>query len=89
MRLRGKSCGSGADTFHFADITGNFSQPVNLLFQRHYQTQAPIAVEVGKPMITFCLQKDDVCYIGDETTGIIEDSDETFRVVRQLIESSR
>jgi len=80
---------NGLPLVHFADTTGNFSQPVNLLFQRHYQTQAPIAVEVGRPMITFCLQRDDECYIGNETTGIIEDSDETLRVIRQLIETSR
>ncbi|MGC1649098.1 MAG: hypothetical protein WA741_25025 [Candidatus Sulfotelmatobacter sp.] len=80
---------NGLPLVHFADTTGNFSQPVNLLFQRHYATEAPIPVEVGKPIITFCVQRDDVCYTGDETTGVIEDSDETFRRIQQLIESAR
>ncbi len=80
---------NGIPLVHFADTTGKFSQPVNLLVQRHYFTEAPIAVEVGKPMITFCVQRDDVCYSGEETTGIIEDSDETFREIAQLIESTR
>jgi hypothetical protein len=80
---------NGIPLVHFADTTGRFSQPVNLLVQRHYFTEAPIAVEVGKPMITFCVQRDDVCYSGEETTGIIEDSDETFRAIEQLIASAR
>lgn len=80
---------NGIPLVHFADTTGNFRQPVNLLVQRHYATEAAIAVEVGKPMITFCEQTDDVCYAGDETTGIIEDSDQTFREIQQLIESTR
>ncbi|HEY6373438.1 MAG TPA: hypothetical protein VIX37_22875, partial [Candidatus Sulfotelmatobacter sp.] len=80
---------NGIPLVHFADITGKFSQPVNLLIQRHFSTEVPIAVDIGKPMITFCLQRDDVCYSGEETTGIIEDSDETFREIQQLIESGR
>jgi hypothetical protein len=48
----------------------------------------PIPVEVGKPMITFCVQRDDVCYNSEEATAIIEDFDETFRAIEQLIESA-
>lgn len=80
---------NGIPLVHLADTTGNVSKPVNLLIQRHYATDAPIAVEVGKPMITFCLQRDDVCYAGDEVTGVIEDSDETFRKLQEVIESAR
>jgi hypothetical protein len=80
---------NGIPLVHFTDITGKVSQPVNLLIQRHYFTEAPIAVEIGKPMITFCVQRDDVCYSGEETTGIVEDSDETFRVIREMIEGTR
>lgn len=80
---------NGLPLVHFADTTGKFPQPVNLLIQRHYFTEAPVAIEVGKPMITFCLQKDDVCYNGDEPTAIIEDSDQTFRRIQQLIASAR
>jgi hypothetical protein len=36
-------------------------------------------------MITFCYQKDDVCYIGEEAVGIIQDSDETFWAIQKLI----
>ena len=80
---------NGIPLVHFADTTGKFTQPVNLLVQRHYFTEAPIAVDVGKPMITFCVQRDDVCYSGEETTGIIEDSDETFLAIERLIASAR
>ena len=45
-------------------------------------------VDVGKPMIIFCVQRDDVCYNGEEATAIIEDSDETLREIEQLIESA-
>ncbi|MGA8151177.1 MAG: hypothetical protein WB952_09520 [Terriglobales bacterium] len=62
---------NGIPLVHFVDTAGNFRQPVNLLVQRHYATEVAIAIEVGKPMITFCEQRDDVCYTGDETTGII------------------
>jgi len=79
---------NGLPLVHFADTTGKFPEPVNLLFLRHWGTMAPIAVEVGKPMITFCVQRDDVCYIGDETIGIVEDSDQTFQAIQQLIEST-
>jgi hypothetical protein len=79
----------GLPLVHFADTTGRFQQPVNLLIQRHYASEAPIAVDVGKPMIAFCWQRDDLCYSGDEVTGIIEDSDETFRAIQQLIASTR
>jgi hypothetical protein len=51
---------NGLPFVHFADTTGRLSEPVNLLIQRHYATGAPVAIEVGKPMITFCLQRDDV-----------------------------
>jgi len=80
---------NGIPLVHFTDTTGRFEQPINLLIQRHYQTDAPIAVEVGKPMIAFCLQRDNVCYNGDEVTAIIEDSDETFRAIQHLIEQAR
>jgi hypothetical protein len=76
---------NGLPLVHFVDTTGRLSEPVNLLIQRHYTTEVPVAVEVGKPMITFCLQRDDVCYIGDEVTGVIEDSDQTFRLIQQLL----
>jgi len=79
---------NGLPLVHFADTTGKVSESVNLLFGQHYGIYAPIAVEVGKPMITFCVQKDDVCYIGYEPMGIIEDSDQTFHAIRQLIESA-
>lgn len=78
---------NGIPLVHFADTTGKFQQPINLLIQRHYATEMPVPVEVGRPMITFCWQRDDVCYNGDEPTAIITDSDETFRSIQQLIES--
>ncbi len=71
---------------HLADTTGRFKQEINLLINRFYASDVPIPVDVGKPMITFCVQRDDVCYNGDETTAIIEDSNETFRAIQQLIE---
>lgn len=80
---------NGLPLVHLADTTGNVSKPVNLLIQRHYATEVPVAVEVGKPMITFCLQRDDVCYAGDEVTGVIEDSDQTFREIQQLLSATR
>jgi hypothetical protein len=79
---------NGLPLVHFTDTTGRFSQSVNLQIQRHYATEVPVAIEVGKPMITFCLQRDDVCYIGDEVTGVIEDSDETFHAIQQLLQLS-
>jgi hypothetical protein len=48
-----------------------------------------LALEVGKPMITFCYQKDGVCYVGEEAWGIMEDSGETFHAIRNMIESAR
>lgn len=80
---------NGLPLVHFADTTGKFPESVNLLIQRHYFTEAAIAVEVGKPMITFCLQRDDVCYVGDERTGVIDDSDQTFRAIQELIEGTQ
>lgn len=78
---------NGLPLVHFADTTGRFKQEINLLINRHYATDVPIPVEVGKPMITFCVQRDDVCYDGEEATAIIEDSNETFHAIEQLIES--
>jgi hypothetical protein len=80
---------NGLPLVHFVDTTGRLSKPVNLLIQRHYAAEAPVAIEVGKPMITFCLQRDDVCYVGDEVTGVIEDSDQTFRLIQQLLLPAR
>jgi len=68
----------------FIDTTGPQKKAVNLLFWLPYG-RTPPAGEIGKPMITFCYQKDDVCYIGEEPVGIIEDSDETFRAIQKLI----
>ncbi|HEY4763905.1 MAG TPA: hypothetical protein VIH75_09540 [Candidatus Sulfotelmatobacter sp.] len=79
---------NGLPLVHFADTTGRFKQAINLLINRHYATDAPIPVDIGKPMITFCVQRDDVCYNGEEATAIIEDSDETLREIEQLIESA-
>jgi hypothetical protein len=39
-------------------------------------------------MIIFCLQRDEVCYNGEEVTAIVEDSNETFHAIEQLIESA-
>ena len=78
----------GLPLVHFADTTGRFKQEINLLINRPYATDVPIPVEVGKPMITFCVQRDDVCYNGEEATAIIEDSTETFHAIEQLIESA-
>lgn len=80
---------NGLPLVHFADTTGRFKQEINLLIHRPYASDVPIPVDVGKPMITFCVQRDDVCYNGDEATAIIEDSNETFRAIKQLIESPR
>ena len=79
---------NGLPLVHFADTTGRFKQAINLLINRHYATDALIPVDIGKPMITFCVQRDDVCYNGEEATAIIEDSDETLREIEQLIESA-
>ena len=69
----------------FVDTTGRYQATINLLFQRWDHTRASFPLEIGKPMITFCYQKDDVCYVGEEALGIIEDSDETFRAIQELI----
>ncbi len=79
---------NGLPLVHFADTTGRFKQEINILINRSYAADVPIPVEVGKPMITFCVQRDDVCYNGEESTAIIEDSNETFHAIEQLIESS-
>jgi hypothetical protein len=79
---------NGLPLVHFADTTGRFKQEINLLINRQYATDAPLPVDVGKPMIIFCVQRDDVCYNGEEATAIIEDSDETLRAIEQLIESA-
>jgi hypothetical protein len=79
---------NGLPLVHFADTTGRFNQGINLLINRLYASDAPIPVDVGKPIITFCIQRDDICSNGDETTTIIEDSTETFRAIEQLIESA-
>jgi hypothetical protein len=41
--------------------------------------------QVGKRLIAFCCQRNDECYGGDETLGIIDDSDEIFRAIQGLI----
>jgi hypothetical protein len=79
---------NGLPLVHFADTTGRFKQEINLLINRPYATDVPIPVDLGKSMITFCVQRDDVCYNHDEATAIIEDSNETFRAIEQLIESA-
>jgi hypothetical protein len=79
---------NGLPLVHFADTTGRFKQEINLLINRPYATDVPISVDVGKPMITFCVQRDDTCYNHDEPTAIIEDSNETFRAIEHLIESA-
>ena len=73
---------------HFVDTTGQFKQEINLRINRFYATDVPIPVDVGNPMITFCVQRDDICSNGDETTAIIEDSDETFGAIKKLIDSA-
>jgi len=72
-----------------ADATGRFKQEINLLINRPYASDVPIPAAVGKPMITFCLQRDDVCYNGEEATAIIEDCNETFHEIEHLIRSAR
>jgi len=79
---------NGQVLVHFADTTGRFRQEINLLINRPYATDVPIPVEVGKRMITFCVQRDDVCYNGEEATAIIEDSNETFHAIEQLVETA-
>jgi hypothetical protein len=54
-----------------------------LYFHLPYAPPRSLALEVGKPMITFCYQKDDVCYVGEEDSG------ETFHAIRNMIESAR
>jgi hypothetical protein len=76
---------NGIPLVHFIDTTGRYKNPLNLLFHLPYYTRAPLALETGKRMITFCVQKDDVCYIGEEALGIIEDSDQTFREIEKLM----
>lgn len=80
---------NGIPLVHFTDTTGRSPQTINLLIPRPYATEAPLAIVVGKPMITFCVQRDDVCSNGDEVTAVIEDSDETFRTIQQLMERPR
>lgn len=79
---------NGLPLVHFADTTGRFKQEINLLINRPYASDVPIPVDVGRPMITFCVQRDDVCYNGDEATAIIEDSNETFHAIEQLVEGT-
>ena len=79
---------NGVPLEHFIDTTQRQKTTVNLMFRFPYG-RTPPAVEIGKPMITFCYQKDDVCYIGEEAVGIIADSDETFREIQRLIGPDR
>jgi hypothetical protein len=79
---------NGLPLVHFVDTTGRFNQEINLLINRPYASDVPIPVDVGKRIITFCVQRDDICSNGDETTAVIEDSTETFRAIEQLIESA-
>jgi hypothetical protein len=79
---------NGVPLEHFIDTTGQQKKAVNLIFWFPYG-RTPPAVEIGKPMITFCYQKNDVCYIGEEVVGIIADSDETFREIQRLIGPDR
>ena len=78
---------NGVPLEHFVDTTGHGKTRVNLEFPFPYPRVPEI--EIGKPMITFCYQRDDVCYAGEEAFGIIEDLDETFREVQKLIGSDR
>jgi hypothetical protein len=79
---------SGVPLEQFIDTTGQQKKAVNLPFHFPYG-RTPPAVEIGKPMITFCYQRDDVCYVGEEAVGIIEDSDETFQAIQKLIRPDR
>ncbi len=51
---------------------------MSLLFGYPYG-RIPPAVEIGKLMIAFCYQKDDVCYVERKASEIIADSYELFR----------
>jgi len=77
---------NGVPLERFIDVAGGKKTAVNLEFRFPYPHVPP--VDIGKPMITFCYQKEDVCYAGEEALGIIEDSDETFRGIEKLIASA-
>jgi hypothetical protein len=79
---------NGVPLQHFVDITTVKKTVVNLEFRIPFP-HAPPAIEIGKPMITFCYQEDDICYSGDETTGIVEDSDEMFQAILAMIAAKR
>jgi len=80
---------NGVPVARFVDTSGKESTPpvITLYFHFPYPPPGPLALEVGKPMITFCYQKDDVCYIGEEALGIIEDSDEAFQAIRDAVDT--
>lgn len=80
---------NGAPVARFVDTSGreSTSAAITLYFRLPYPPPRLLALEIGKPMITFCYQKDDVCYIGEETLGIIEDSDSMFQAIRNMIGS--
>jgi hypothetical protein len=80
---------NGLPLVHFSDTTGRFQHAIDLVINRPYGGNTPVPVEVGKPMITFCVQRDDVCYNGNEVTAIIEDSEDTFRRIERLVEAAR
>ncbi len=80
---------NGLQVAQFVDATGRYPAPVNLMFHLPYYTREPPPLEIGKPMITFCYQKDDVCTIGDESVGIIADSNVTFQEIQKLIGADR
>ncbi|HWZ97114.1 MAG TPA: hypothetical protein VN025_05070 [Candidatus Dormibacteraeota bacterium] len=79
---------NGVPLEHFVDTSGTRKKPVNLLFRVPY-ARTPGAIEIGKKFITFCYQQDDICYAGEEATGIIGDSDEIYREIERLIDERK
>jgi len=82
---------NGVPVARFVDTTRTYlaQSAITLYFRLPYPPARPLAIEIGKPIITFCYQKDDMCYVGEEALGIIADSDEIFQSIRDMVDTSR
>jgi len=82
--------GRGYVAARFVDMTIPHSpSTVTLSFGYYPRYLPPLALELRKPMMTFCYQKNELCHVPEEVLGIIEDSDETFRAIQKLIAAER
>ena len=79
---------NGVAIQHFVHTWGPQKINVNLEFRFPYP-HVPPAIEIGKQMITFCYQRDDICYADMEYEGIIDDSDAMYFNLQKLVRSAK